>query len=328
MPSYPAPNPNIPQTIPPSADLNTLTHAVRVLKEAVDSLAGHRGQPTHRAVTFDDLASLGLVLPITTVSTGGRVNYASQDTVDLDFGSLAAIASSGSATDLITGTVPSARVSGNYGSITGVGTLTSGTWNGTVVAGEYGGTGVNNAGFTITLGGDLVMSGAFDTTFTVTGATSVTLPSGTHTLMATDYSNAVAMETFHDEPAAPTGTSSVTFVMMGLAGSYTPAATGKVLLIISGDARNTVAGNGAGLQIRGGTGAAPANGDAPAGSTFGAAIRLTAVPNNSDRFPFSIQAVIEGLSISTTYWFDLALSAVTGGTAVVAGLTMTAVEVG
>ena len=61
-------------------------------------------------------------------------------------------------------------------SITTVGTIAAGTWNGTVVAGQYGGTGVANTGKTITLGGNLVTSGADAITFTSTAATSVTLP--------------------------------------------------------------------------------------------------------------------------------------------------------
>lgn len=50
------------------------------------------------------------------------------------------------------------------------------TWAGTAVAGQYGGTGVANTGKTITLGGNLVTSGAYAVTFTLTGATGVTLP--------------------------------------------------------------------------------------------------------------------------------------------------------
>jgi hypothetical protein len=61
-------------------------------------------------------------------------------------------------------------------SITTLGTISTGTWQGTVVSPTYGGTGVNNGSKTITLGGNLTTSGAFDTTLTVTAATSVTLP--------------------------------------------------------------------------------------------------------------------------------------------------------
>lgn len=52
-------------------------------------------------------------------------------------------------------------------------------WTGTL-SGARGGTGVANTGKTITLGGSLTTSGAFDSTFTMTGITSVTFPtSGT-----------------------------------------------------------------------------------------------------------------------------------------------------
>jgi len=37
--------------------------------------------------------------------------------------------------------VPSARISGSYTGITGVGTITAGVWNGTAITVPYGGTG-------------------------------------------------------------------------------------------------------------------------------------------------------------------------------------------
>lgn len=58
------------------------------------------------------------------------------------------------------------------------------------VPGANGGTGVNNAGKTITLGGNLTLSGAFATTLTVTAATNATLPAGTTTLLNTTGSGA------------------------------------------------------------------------------------------------------------------------------------------
>lgn len=48
-------------------------------------------------------------------------------------------------------------------------------WTGTL-SGARGGTGVVNTGKTITLGGNLTTSGGYDSTFTMTGATSVTFP--------------------------------------------------------------------------------------------------------------------------------------------------------
>jgi hypothetical protein len=45
------------------------------------------------------------------------------------------------ASNISSGTLPSARLSGSYTGITGVGTLAAGTWNGTAIAAIYGGTG-------------------------------------------------------------------------------------------------------------------------------------------------------------------------------------------
>jgi hypothetical protein len=46
-----------------------------------------------------------------------------------------------SATNITSGTLPTARLSGSYTGITGVGTLAAGTWNGSAIAAIYGGTG-------------------------------------------------------------------------------------------------------------------------------------------------------------------------------------------
>ena len=84
------------------------------------------------------------------------------------------------ASNISSGTVGTSYISGSYTGITGVGTLTAGTWNGSLITGTYGGTGVNNGSNTITIAGNVTHSGAFTQTFTATGNTSLTLPtSGT-----------------------------------------------------------------------------------------------------------------------------------------------------
>jgi hypothetical protein len=81
------------------------------------------------------------------------------------------------------GTTPVIDIAATYvgqTSITTLGTIATGTWQGTVLGSTYGGTGVNNGASTITLGGSLTTSGAFASTFTMTGITGVTFPtSGT-----------------------------------------------------------------------------------------------------------------------------------------------------
>jgi hypothetical protein len=66
-----------------------------------------------------------------------------------------------------------------------VGTITTGVWNATIISPIYGGTGINNGTSTITLGGNLITSGAFSTTLTSTATTNATLPAGTTTLVPT-----------------------------------------------------------------------------------------------------------------------------------------------
>jgi hypothetical protein len=55
----------------------------------------------------------------------------------------AANTNASNASYLSTGTVPSARISGSYTGITGVGTITTGVWNGTAITVPYGGTGAS-----------------------------------------------------------------------------------------------------------------------------------------------------------------------------------------
>lgn len=107
-------------------------------------------------------------LPIWSTPSGGTVTSVS--------GTANRITSTG-------GTTPVIDIAATYvgqTSITTLGTISTGTWQGTVISPTYGGTGVNNGSSTLTLGGNLATSGAFASTFTMTGATSVTFPtSGT-----------------------------------------------------------------------------------------------------------------------------------------------------
>jgi hypothetical protein len=98
-------------------------------------------------------------------------------------------------------------------SLATVGTITLGTWNGTVIGSTYGGTGVNNGSNTITLGGNLTLSGAFPTTLAVTASTSLTLPTSGYVISsATNFTNPV------------TGTPSATTYLRG-DGTWSAAGT-------------------------------------------------------------------------------------------------------
>jgi hypothetical protein len=128
------------------------------------------------------------------------------------------------------------------------------------------------------------------------------------------------------QPSNPTGTTNLTGLMMGLAGSMTPQNTGKILYIVSGEIANDTSTDGAKVQLRYGTGSAPANAAALTGTTAGNIPSFTAAANNQ-MAPFSVQAVISGLTLGTAYWLDVSLAAITGGTATIKNISLTAVEI-
>ena len=131
------------------------------------------------------LTLTGTTFSITPVGTAGTNGTASSVPVFVTNASGQVTSSTDTAisiaaTQVTSGTLDTARLSGSYTGITGVGTLAAGTWNGSVISPTYGGTGVNNGSNTITLSGNLTTTGAFNLSVALTGATSVTMPtSGT-----------------------------------------------------------------------------------------------------------------------------------------------------
>lgn len=128
-------------------------------------------------------------------------------------------------------------------------------------------------------------------------------------------------------PANPTGTADTGGKMMGLAGSITPVVTGRILITVCGTMFNpTAIADGAKVQLRTGTGSAPANGDALTGTTAGSLQQYVAA-TIAERAPFSLTALVSGLTLSVATWIDVSLAAITGGTATISDVSLTAVEV-
>jgi hypothetical protein len=69
-----------------------------------------------------------------------------------------------------------AIVPSKLSSVSTLGTITTGTWHGTIIDPTYGGTGINNGAKTITVKGNLTLSGSSDTIINTTDTTNITLP--------------------------------------------------------------------------------------------------------------------------------------------------------
>jgi len=161
-------------------------------------------------------------------------------------------------------------------------------------------------------------SGAEASKFTVSKAGAVS---------ATSYQvGGNAFATTNSSPGDPTGTTSTTGVMMGLAGAITTR-SGRVVVIISGTIKNNTANDGAAVQIRYGTGSAPTNAAALTGTAVGALQRHVDAGVTNEEVPFSVSAVVTGLTGGTAYWLDVSLAAITGGTATITGVNVTAFDI-
>lgn len=136
------------------------------------------------------------------------------------------------------------------------------------------------------------------------------------------YNGGVLMGT----PSNPTGTTSLTGVMMGLGQLFTPGFSTRILVHISGLVANSLINDGYTIQVRYGTGTAPANGDALTGTAIGAAQSGTSLIA-ADKKGFSLPVIITGLTIATQYWIDISLAAVTAGTATATNISVIAHEV-
>ena len=170
---------------------------------------------------------------------------------------------------------------------------------------------------------------------TLLAGTSPALASPTATTQAAaDNSTKVATTAYVDRtvgstvasPADPAGTTATAAaVMMGLAGTVTPTKTGRVLFTVSGQLANGTAGDGATVQMQTGTGTAPLNGAALTGTQRGNIQTVTSV-SAAQKSGFGFAVPVTGLTLGTAVWIDIAVKAVTGGTATATGLTVSAVE--
>lgn len=130
-------------------------------------------------------------------------------------------------------------------------------------------------------------------------------------------------------PANPTGNSTITNNMEGVGSTcvITPTRTGRVYAAFDGVVTNGTNGGGGSVQLRFGTGTAPANSTAAAGTLVGNSPSFT-VAAASQTMLFAKTGLITGLTIGTQVWIDLALtSSSAGALANIANLSVTLFEI-
>ena len=94
------------------------------------------------AASYGTASSVGTF----TVNAQGQLTNAVDTPIAISAAAVSGLAASATtdttnASNITSGTLPSGRLSGSYPSVTGVDTLTAGTWNATPIAANYGGTG-------------------------------------------------------------------------------------------------------------------------------------------------------------------------------------------
>lgn len=143
--------------------------------------------------------------------------------------------------------------------------------------------------------------------------------------------NGVGFALSHANPANQTGNATATLKMNGLGAAaapctITPLQSGRVVFTIAGDLTNSTILDGITYILVFGTGAAPANAAAAAGTAI-SATRSVAVPVAAQSQAFSVTASTTGLTIATAVWYDLQMANVTGGTASMTNVDCTAYEI-
>jgi hypothetical protein len=179
------------------------------------------------------------------------------------------------------------------------------------------GLGVLNFGVGVQIAGSAPSGTILEGNGTVFTASSALFPSAgsSQNILRSNGSSfaSVAVNTGQFSPTDPTGTQdSVTARMMGLGTTahITPNGSGRLLIIVSGDVLNASGDNShlnsSTLQLRYGTGTAPANGAAATGTTLGASVGQQS-NNDINQVAFSMTGITPAQAVGTAVWIDVSI---------------------
>lgn len=157
----------------------------------------------------------------------------------------------------------------------------------------------------------------------------ITTTSGANPCVATcnlTINQSLTNATLQASPSNPASTTSTTAVMAGLGTTchITPVYSGRLRFEFQANAFNSTSGDITFAQARFGTGTAPTNGAAAAGTTVGSEIGFTS-SSGSFQGELKVGGIVTGLTVGTAVWIDIGYHANTG-TANLTGVSCDAFE--
>jgi hypothetical protein len=189
-------------------------------------------------------------------------------------------------------------------------------------------------GFRLATGGSAGTAVCFNTTVAQSQAVTLTWRKG-GACWSPSISNPQTASFSNAMGNPPGQASSTSWVMAGYAtGSYgtastiTPTVTGRVQLNFSVEVANATVGKDTQILLYYGSGTAPTNGAAVTGTscTGSSGIRTVTSTTASVGNGSGVTCIVSGLSIGTTYWFDIAFREPDGGTGVLYSAVANAME--
>ena len=147
------------------------------------------------------------------------------------------------------------------------------------------------------------------------------------TLKATNNIISVANNITTGNNGSQTAIGSQSTGMLGYGILYTPSINGKVLITINVIiSSGSITSSGNSLQLYYGTGTPPSGGSAPTGTAVNIPFVYGTSSSGTHDYTIPLTEIVQGLTLGTQYWFDIALFNNTGVSQYPSNMNYTIIE--